>query len=254
MVDIYLLCLARQGVIRISSGKRGEWIDRSTIASIDFKPETLRNLGRIELPRALEDWQVFCPYLETLVGYAEGTLPTKYDKASAEEALRLLWDNHWPELAEIQRVEQELAGLFTALGTTAKNPFDDLLLYWIEFAQENRPDPYSEKDVFDALRRAVIKVSEVDEVEKLDTVCLTRFKTNHQRLKELRESFAKTSLMLLRAAKLAAAPLPEGKQYRPIERAQAEVKKELEKAQELILSTDTVTTRLVPRLNQLEND
>ena len=96
MVDIYLLCLAQQGVIRISSGKRGEWIDRFTIASIDFKPETLRNLGRIELPRALEDWQVFCPYLETLVGYAEGILPTKYDKASAEEALRLLWENHWP--------------------------------------------------------------------------------------------------------------------------------------------------------------
>ncbi len=254
MVDVYLLCLAQQGVIRISSGKRGEWIDRSTIANIDFKPETLRNLGRIELPRALEDWQVFCPYLETLVGYAEGTLPTKYDKASAEEALRLLWENHWPELAEIQRVEQELAGLSTALGSTGKHPFDDLLLYWIEFAQEERPDPYSEKEVFDALRRAVIKVSEVDEVEKLDAVCLTRFKTNHQRLKELRDSFAKTSLLLVRAAKLASAPLPEGKQYRPIERAQADVKKELEKAEELILSPDTVTTRLVPRLNQLEAD
>lgn len=254
MIDIYLLCLAQQGVIRISYGKKGEWIDRSTIAGIDFKPETLRNLGRIELPRALEQWEAFCPYLETLVGYAPGTLPTKYDKASADEALKSLWENHWLQLTEIERVEQELAGLFTALGSTEKNPFDDLLLYWIDFAQEERPDVYSEKEVFDSLRRTVIKVSEVDDAEKLDAACLTKFKTNHQRLKELRESFVKTSLLLLRAAKLAAAPLPDGKQYRPIEKAQAEVKKELEKAADLILSPDTVTTRLDPRLKQLEAD
>jgi hypothetical protein len=57
---------------------------------------------------------------------------------------------------------------------------------------------------------------------------------------------------LLRAAKVATAPLPEGKQYRPVEKAQADVTKELQKAEELILSPDTVTTRLVPRLNQLE--
>ena len=136
MIDIYLLCLAQQGIIRISYGRKGEWIDRSTIAGIDFKPETLRNLIRIELSKPLEGWEAFRPYLETLVGYPEGTLPTKYDKASADEALKSLWENHWLELPEIQRVEQELAGLFTALGSSEKNPFDDLLLYWIEFAQE----------------------------------------------------------------------------------------------------------------------
>ena len=103
MIDVFLLSLAQQGVIRISHGKRGEWIDRSTIAGIDFKPEVLRNLGRIELPRALEDWQVFCPYLETLVGYADGTLPTRYDKAWADEALKSLWESHWPQWSEIQR-------------------------------------------------------------------------------------------------------------------------------------------------------
>ena len=254
MIDIYLLCLAQQGVIQITYGRKGERIDRSTIAGIDFKPETLRNLVRIELSKPLEGWEAFRPYLETLVGYPEGTLPTKYDKAAADEALKSLWENHWLELPEIQRVEQELAGLFTALGSSEKNPFDDLLLYWIEFAQETRPEPYSEKEVFDSLRRSVIKVSEVDEVEKLDGACLTRFKTNHQRLKELRESFGKTSLLLLRAAKLAAAPLPEGKQYRSIEKAQAEVKKELEKAADLILSPDTATTRLDPRVKQLEAD
>ena len=108
--------------------------------------------------------------------------------------------------------------------------------------------------MFDSLRRSVIKVSEVDEVEKLDGACLTRFKTNHQRLKELRESFGKTSLLLLRAAKLAAAPLPEGKQYRPIAKTQVEVKKELEKAADMVLSPDTVTTRLDPRVKQLEAD
>ena len=61
LVDIYLLCLAQQGVIRISYGKHGQWIDRATIGAIDFKPETLRSLGRIELPRPLDDWPLFSP-------------------------------------------------------------------------------------------------------------------------------------------------------------------------------------------------
>ena len=55
MVDVYLLCLAQKGVIRISQTKGG-WIDRSSIAGIDFKPEVLRGLARIDLPRALDDW------------------------------------------------------------------------------------------------------------------------------------------------------------------------------------------------------
>jgi hypothetical protein len=97
-------------------------------------------------------------------------------------------------------------------------------------------------------------VSEVDDVDKLDAACLTRFKTNHQRLKELRDSFGKTSLVMLRAAKLARAPLPEGRQYRSIGKAQADVQKELDKAGDLILSPDTVTTRLEPRLKQLEDE
>ena len=74
MVDIYLLCLAQQGVIRISQAKGGGWIDRSTIASVEFKPDVLRGLSRIELPRALEDWEIFHSYLEVLTGKPDGTL------------------------------------------------------------------------------------------------------------------------------------------------------------------------------------
>ena len=77
MVDVYLLCLAQQGVIRISQAKGGGWIDRSTIASVEFKPDVLRGLSRIELPRALEDWEVFHTYLEVLTGKPDGSLGPK---------------------------------------------------------------------------------------------------------------------------------------------------------------------------------
>ena len=252
MVDLYLLCLAQQGVIQISYGKRGECIDRASIATIDFKPDTLRSLSRIQLPRPLQDWQVFSPYLEAMLDKPEGSLGPKYDKATADDALKSLHEN-WLQLAEIQRFENELGSLFTALGSQQKNPFDDLLLYWIDFAQEDRPEPFSDKEVFDAFRRGVVKASAVDDVEKLDSSCLTRFQTNLRRLRELRESFDKTSVLLLRAARLASAPLPEGKPYRSIERAQGAVRKELESAADLVLNADNVTTRLDPKLRDLED-
>jgi hypothetical protein len=252
MVDIYLLCLAQQGVIRISRKKHGNWIDRSTIGAIDFKPEDLRNLLRIELPRPLEHWELFYPFIEVLTGAPEGSLGPRYDKATADEALMALWESHWLAHSDIERIDSDIKGLFTTLGMTDRNPFDDLLLYWMDFAEESRPKVFEEREVFDSLCRAVLAAAQVKEVGEITADHTTTFKSNHRRLKELQDSFAKTSLLLIRAAKLARAPLPEDSSFREIEQAQKEVMKQLESAADLVLNPDTVNTRLVPRLTQLE--
>ncbi|OPY17362.1 MAG: hypothetical protein A4E69_00025 [Syntrophus sp. PtaB.Bin138] len=253
MVDIYLLCLAQQGIIRIVYGKKGEWIDRSSIAGIEFKPEHLRGMSRVELPRPLEDWEIFYPYLEILLGNSDGSLGPKYDKATADEALKSLWESHWLEHALIERMDNDIRSLFDLLGAAHENPYEDVLIYWLNFADEPRPEPFNELEVFNAIRRAVVDISDVTEATDLTPDHLDHFKSNYGLFQELRTSFDKTSLILIRAAKLASVPIPEGKKYKDIGRAQKEVLAELKKASALLLSPDTVTTRLEPRLTQLED-
>jgi hypothetical protein len=252
MVDVYLMCLAQQGVIRISQGKGAGWIDRATISSIDFKPETLRGLSRIELPRALEDWEVFHAYLETLTEKAENSLGPKYDKATSDEALHLLWAQKFIDRVELQRVDHEVHELFTALGQDEKHPFDELLIYWMEFAGEPKPELYSDDECFDWLRRSVLKASGVSQVDELGSAQLSSFKENYRRLKELLDSFKQTSMVLILAAKMASAPLPDGSQFQDIRRAQQEVLKELDDCERIILNPDIVSVRLKPRLSKLE--
>jgi hypothetical protein len=251
LVDVYLLCLAQQGVVRIGQ-LRGGWIDRSTIATIEFKPDTLRGLGRIELPRALDDWEVFYPYLEVLTGL-DGRLGPKYDKAAADDALRLFWESRWIEKKVVEDTERDIRELFEALGQREKHPFDELLLYWLEFSDEGRPETSSEDDVYQWLRRAVLRVAGVSDVDSLSPEHLTRFREAYRQWADLEASFTRTSSILLRAAKLSSAPLPEGTGYREIAKAQEAVRKELAHCEELMLNPDGVNTRLAPRLSQLEN-
>lgn len=250
MVDLFLLSLAQEGRIRISD-KKGHWIDRATIADTEFKPEHLRNLNRIELPRALPKWQVFYPYLEVILDRADGSLGPKHDKATADEAIRELWAN-WINDGDIKTVEDSLRDLFSTLGRDKENPFDELLIYWLQFADEKRPDVFESEEAFAGLCRAVVHVAGVGEASALTSTHLTTFKENRRRLAELRASFSATRSVLLRAARLGSAQLPGQGAMREIERAQADVMTELEKVADLVISPDTVSTRLVPRVQRLE--
>jgi hypothetical protein len=252
MVDVYLLCLAQQGQIRISD-RKGAWIDRSTIANIDFKPETLRGLQRIELAKAPEAWPLLAPYLEAVLEQTPGSLGTKYDQPRAEEALRELWTDRWLETGDLQRIDDDLKELFRILKRQRDNPFDDLLLFWLQFAKEKKPETFSHDEVFEAFARAVVCAAGVASVEELTSSHLTTFRENVRRLKELRERFTDTRTLLLRAARLANAPLPpDNAATVEIGRAQQEVQKELQNAPDLIINPDTVQTRLLPRLEKLE--
>jgi hypothetical protein len=252
MVDIYLLCLAQQGQIRISD-KKGGWIDRSTIGEIEFKPEHLRNLSRVELPRALPDWQVFSPYLEVFLGRPDASLGPKYDKSTADDAISELWNRSWLRQTDVEQTLEALTELFSTLGRDKKdNPFDELLLYWLDFADEERPDNFDADETFQAFCRAVLHASGVAETLALTSTHLTTFRESHRRLCELRSSFDSTRTVLLRAARIARAALPDGTGFKEIQKAQNEVLKELDKIADLVVNQDTVTTRLGPRLRRLE--
>jgi len=251
MVDVYLLCLAQQGVIRISR-RGGDWIDRSTIVGIDFKPDVLRSFQRVELPRPLDEWETFAPYLEVLTGKSEGFLGPKWDQANADDALRSWWREKWPARTDLERLDLDVRGLFSTLGHPEKSPFDDLLLYWLVFAEEEPSGQYQQQEAFDALRRAVLRASGAAQAEDLTADHLVRFRDNCRAFRELRQSFERTSLLLIRAARMASAPLPDEPAFSELKQAQDDVLRELENLQVLILNPDTMNTRLTPRFSTLE--
>jgi hypothetical protein len=257
MVDIYLLCLSRKGIIRITQ-RHGGFIDRNTIAAIDFKPETLRNLDRVDLPRPLDDWSIFYAYLEALLSRRPGSLgpvPVDslgpiFDRAKADESLKVLYNNHWIQKDAIENLDAPLQELFTELSQA--NPFTDLLVYWLDFAEEQRPEVYSDDEVYNAVRRGALRVAKVTAPDELTDAHLQTFRANFASLAELRESSSKTSGILVRAARLASAPVPDHSAFKEIAKAQKDVRTELEKANELVLKPDRVNTRLLPRLEKLE--
>lgn len=250
MVDVYLLCLAQQGVLRVNDRKGGPWIDRATIAGVEFKPETLRNLGRIELPRALDGWQAFHGYVEVLTEKAPGTLGPKYDKATADDALATLSSGMWIRNEEIERINVQVGGLFSALGADRTNPFDDLLLYWLQFVEIEWPTG-DELRVFDALKQAVLHVANIEAIDGLTPGHLDTFRDNYRRLRELRNASDKTAHVLMRAARFVQAGVPSARKYKDIAEARKALKAELDHADDLILDPDAMNARLDPALKAM---
>jgi len=257
MVDIYLLCMARKGIVRLSQKGDG-FIDRNSISQIDFKPDTLRKLDRVDLPRPLEGWAIFYRYLEILLSrregslgpVPEGSLGPAFDRAKVDESLRSLFDGYWVERADIEQLDTNLKGIFIELAQ--ESPFTDLLCYWLDFAEEPCPEEYKDTEAYDALRRAILKVAKVTEPQQLTDTHLVKFQANYKSLADLRSSSTKTSATLMRAARLGLAVVPDVQTYKDIQKAQKDLLKELESAPELVLNPDRVNTRLMPRLEKLE--
>jgi hypothetical protein len=83
---------------------------------------------------------------------------------------------------------------------------------------------------------------------------LTTFRENYRQLQDLKTSFEANRITLLRAARLARAVVPDQrKEFKELVKAQREVNAELDKLSTLVTNPATVQTRLIPRLERLEN-
>ncbi|MCL5960615.1 MAG: hypothetical protein M1358_15150 [Chloroflexi bacterium] len=123
MVQIYLLCLARQGKIRVALGPKSglpfSFIDYSNIAGIDFSTKVLDALTEVHKLAKPENWEVLRPYAEKLL---DESIPSTHDDAAitvCRTKLRHLFEK---EREESSRVLAKAASLFETL--KASNPYE----------------------------------------------------------------------------------------------------------------------------------
>jgi hypothetical protein len=117
IIQIYLVCLARQGRIRLAVGPRSglsfSTIDYSNLAEIDFSARVLDSLTEIQKVTRPENWEVLQPYAERLLGQSLGAAQDDAAIAAYRARLRELFSSG---AAEAHRVAETAERLFATLG------------------------------------------------------------------------------------------------------------------------------------------
>ena len=71
MIDIYLLCLVRDGKLRITLSGKGaataEYIDYTNLADLTFNAALLNSMTKVQRLKAPEGWPVLAPYAAILL-------------------------------------------------------------------------------------------------------------------------------------------------------------------------------------------
>lgn len=123
MVQLYLLCLAREGKIRIAVGPKSAlsspWIDYSNISDIDFSAKILDSLTEIQKMAKPENWELLRPYAEKLLGEE---IPSTHDDSVISEYRAKLRNLFAKEKQTSGRLSTRVKNIFEAL--RASNPYE----------------------------------------------------------------------------------------------------------------------------------
>lgn len=123
MVQIYLLCLVREGRVRIAVGSKAglaaPMLDYSNIADVEFSTKVLDALGEIQKVAKPENWEVLRPYAEKLLGFE---IPSTQDDALITEYRAKLRQLFAQEKESAARTATRAQGLFDVLKTA--NPYE----------------------------------------------------------------------------------------------------------------------------------
>jgi hypothetical protein len=132
MVQLYLLCLARQGKIRIAlaGGKAAvEAIDYATISEIDFKTALLDAFDQVQRLRPPAGWELLVPYAARLLD--DASLTAAKQDVDIQRGLQRLLDFKKEQAKPIQALRAGLDGLFQEIGQP--NPLAPRLAAWETF-------------------------------------------------------------------------------------------------------------------------
>jgi hypothetical protein len=122
MIQIYLLCLAREGKLRIGlspkSGLSTDQLDYSNLAEIEFSAKVIDSFLDVQRLKRPENWEVLRPYAEKLL---QDELPSTHDDSVIAGYRKKLKEcfTSGRELAE--KVTREAADLFASI--KMENPY-----------------------------------------------------------------------------------------------------------------------------------
>lgn len=132
MVQLYLLCLVREGRIRITLSGRNmpvEAIDYTNIGTIDFKVAYLDGFDQIQRLKPPEGWDVLAPFAAVLL--KDDAVKLVREDAEIKATVQRLLDYKNGEKGPFSKLRSGLADLFQEIGQPL--PFADRFASWDEF-------------------------------------------------------------------------------------------------------------------------
>jgi hypothetical protein len=185
MVQMYLLCLVREGRLRISLSGRNlpvEVIDYSNIAGIDFKVAVLEAFHQVQRLKPPAGWETLAPFAAVLLD--DPSLSTVHEDADIQGAIQRLIAFKSEQLKPFQGFLVELADLFSEI--QQPNPLSERLSAWEKFLKS----PVDIADPIPYLRNGLekafgYKIYQEDQVEQADVDDLATRKAEIEQARKL---------------------------------------------------------------------
>ncbi|MCY2995382.1 MAG: hypothetical protein NTY19_47085 [Planctomycetota bacterium] len=151
MIDIYLLCLVREGKLRILMSGKGaataEHIDYTNFADLTFNAALLNSMTKVQRLKAPEGWPVLAPYAAILLDDESlKTIQKDGDITAALDRLKKWREQRRPDVeALIERLDTLMGDIKQA------NPVADILKSWGEFLSTKIDDTEAISHLLNAL-------------------------------------------------------------------------------------------------------
>ena len=244
MVQIYALCLVREGKIRLTLGPKSglpvNLLDYSNLAEVEFAAKTVDAITEVQRVAKPENWDVLRPYAEKLLARE---IPPTHDDAEISRCRAELRHRFRAERETCSHTAEAARSLFEALEVA--NPYDaDLNRVGALFAADIDPSNdihsvlYALKEAFgyQAFDSNTVEQAEVDDL------------ANRLHSYRALTSFVRHERKLRIACDYVNHPIPEGADFKGILREQRMLRKKLANIQPFIDSDVKLTTELVGHL------
>ncbi len=168
MVQLYLLCLVREGRLRIYLSGRNlptDVIDYSNIAGIDFKVALLDAFHQVQRLKPPEGWEMLAPFAAALL--EDPALKVAHEDADIQDGIRRLIAYKAEKTKPFQAMARGVAGLFADI--QQPNPMALRLEAWEKFltcpVEAAEPIPYLRSGLEKAFGYRVFSEDAVDQAD-----------------------------------------------------------------------------------------
>ena len=139
LVQLYLLCLVREGHVRVEVSGRslfGEYLDYANLDETDLRANVLDTMQVVRRLQAPEGWEVLAPYVAALLD--DETILSAQQDAEIQDAVTRLLQWREEQLPRARELREGLANLLADLGAT--DSLDERLGAWEAFLSAPVPE------------------------------------------------------------------------------------------------------------------